>query len=633
MDGNRQKVYALASLALVIVIFVAAIMASNALLRGVRLDLTEDGLFTLADGTRKMLRNIDEPINLYLYFSDKETADAQADFQFLRSYETRVTELLGEFVAESNGELSLEIIDPEPFSEDEDRAAEYGLTDISGGLLGDSLYFGLAGTNSVGDQAVIAVFDPAKEASLEYDLARLIYSLSKPQKTVVGLLSGVPMAGGFNPQTQQPSQPWAILNQVKQLFEVRELSTSLAKIDDDINVLWIVHPTGLDDATLYAIDQYVMHGGRALIFVDPFAQTVPGGGAPGPFGGGGGPTSSDLGPLFDAWGIRYDPAEVVADNANALQINTGQSRRPVRHIGYIGLTDQSGIASDEVVTAGLTSVNLATAGSLSAAEGADITFAPLLSSSTDSEELPAARFQFLSDPATLLDNFTPTGEAYVLAARIQGKLKSAYPDGPPAGAAPPADAAAPMSETDNGNMIVVADVDMLNDMLWVSRQRGFLGQQLMTAFANNGDFVTNAISNLSGSADLIGLKSRAGFARPFTRVDELRRAADARFRATEQQLQAQLNDTEQRLGELQAARDDTGSLLMTPEQQAEVERFRDEQLRIRRELRDVQHELDSSIDNLGTALKIINIGVVPLALALFAVLVYFARRARRSAAT
>ncbi len=335
----------------------------------------------------------------------------------------------------------------------------------------------------------------------------------------------------------------------------------------------------------------------------------------------------------------------------------------MRHIGYIGL-DAAALAGDELVTAGLSAINLASAGSLSLIPEAGASLIPLLTSSANSALLPAQRLQMLNDPGELLRDFSPSADSYVLAARIEGELNTAFPEGLPADPDAPDEtgAEADSAEADsagvadangdssdaadsepaaidagngtgrasgNANLIVVADVDVLNDMLWVSRQRGFLGQQVLTAFANNGDFVTNAIGSLAGSEHLIGLKSRAGFARPFDRVEALRRDADARFRQTEQRLQAELAETEQRLGELQAARDDTGSLLMSPEQQAEVDRFQAEQLRIRQELRAVQRELDSSIEGLGTALKLTNIVIVPLALALLALLVYAARRARR----
>lgn len=659
MSATKQNAQASLTLVLLGVAFVAAIMASNALLGGFRVDLTENRLYTLSEGTESLLENIEEPINLYYFFSDRGTAD----IQFLRSYATRVREMLEEFEAAADGMINLQIIDPLPFSEEEDRAAQFGLQNLSLGSLGDSIYFGLAGTNSVGDEAVIDVFEPSEEASLEYDLARLVYSLASPDKNVVGLLSGVPMTGGFDPQTQQPRQPWMINQQARQLFEVRNLDNDLEQIDADIDLLWIVHPTDLAPRTLYAIDQFILGGGRALVFVDPFAEVAAAAGPmPGMPGAAAAATSSSLAPLFEAWGLDYDDNRVVVDNVNALSVSTGSlGGRPVRHIGLLGL-DATQISAEDVVTAGLSSINLGTSGALQLAEGARIALRPLLTSSTESTTYPASRFQFLPDPGELLDDFTPDPQRYVLAARIEGPIETAYPDGAPAEAeeseaedssdesgatdddagesvddendAANADGAAShLSSSEQANVVVVADVDILSDRLWVQMQRSLFGQQLATAFANNGDFVTNLIANLAGSADLIGLQSRASFARPFDTVEALRREADARFRATEQQLQAELAETERRLGELQAAREDSSSLLMSPEQQAEIERFQAEQLRIRRELRAVQRDLDASIEQLGTWLKIINIGAVPFALTLFALLVAFLRSKRRGAST
>jgi ABC-type uncharacterized transport system involved in gliding motility auxiliary subunit len=304
-----------------------------------------------------------------------------------------------------------------------------------------------------------------------------------------------------------------------------------------------------------------------------------------------------------------------------------------------------------VITANLESVNLGTAGHFTAAGGRGTALRPLITSSADAAVLPADRFQFLADPSELLNGFAATGERYVLAARLEGQLETAFPDGPPrqnsvateSGEATgddesaqaeaesagdgPAAAEAHLASTDNANVVLVGDVDVLSDRLWVQVQN-FLGQQLVTAFASNGDFVTNALDNLSGSADLIGLRSRATYSRPFTTVEALQRDADAAFRATEQRLQAELAETERRLGELQSARDDTTSLLMSPEQQQEIQRFLDQQVRIRQELRAVRRNLDQSIEQLGTTLKIVNIAVVPLALTVFALLVVFVRRRR-----
>jgi ABC-type uncharacterized transport system involved in gliding motility auxiliary subunit len=421
-------------------------------------------------------------------------------------------------------------------------------------------------------------------------------------------------------------QPWIMSQQIRQLFDVRSLATDLTTIDDDISLLWIVHPVGLSEQTLYAIDQFILGGGRALIFVDPLAE-IASMMSPDPTGAGAA-TSSTLEPLFSAWGLEFDPNRVVADDRYGLSVNMGTGR-PVRHIGLIGL-EADALAEDEIVTSGLGSVNLGTAGALAVSDDAAITLVPLMRSSDESALMPAPQFQFLSDPLSLLDSFVPDGEQHVLAARIEGPLKSAFPDGPPGAdeslAAAPADH---IAQSDSSNIVVVADVDILSDRLWVQRQRSLLGGEVAQAFANNGDFVANAVAMLAGSENLIGIKSRQTYDRPFDRVERLRREADARFRETEQRLQAELADTERRLGELQSAREDSGSLFMSPEQEAELDRFRDEQLRIRQELRTVQRELDSSIDNLGAAIKLINILVIPLALGVLAVVVLALRRPGR----
>jgi len=620
----RQRI-GYTTLVLMLVAFIVAVMASNVLLRGWRLDLTKNQLYTLSPGTRKVLQKIDEPINLYLFFSNQETQSLPA----LRAYAARVTETLEEFAAHApEGKLVLHVVDPLPFSEDEDRAEQFGLQAANVG--GKNVYFGLAGSNSVGTNDTIPFFDPepSKEALLEYDLAKLVYNLANPKKTVVGLLSGAPIGGSFDPQTQQPTQPWVIVEQARQLFDVRMLAESTLKIDDDINVLWIVHPAMLDDATQYAIDQFVLRGGRALIFVDPLAEILgsqgPGGFAPAP--------SSTLERLFKTWGVEFSTGDVVADNRYGLSIRMGQ--RPTRHVGLLGL-DMAAMAQDDPITSGLGSVNVGLAGSFKLAEGAATKLTPLLKSSTEAETLPSARFQFLPDPSELLNGFKATGTQYAIAARLQGPLKTAFPDGPPS--APDRDKpvdetlkAAHRTSVDNANLVLVGDVDVLSDRLWVQVQ-SFLGQRLVNAFANNGDFVVNALDNLSGSADLIGLKSRATYTRPFTTVEKLRRDADARFRETEQELQGQLSDTERKLGELQAARNDKSSMLMNAEQQQEIQRFLDEQVRIRQELRAVRRNLDQDIDDLGTRLKIINTATVPVLLTVLTLLVVYVKRRRTAA--
>ncbi|HEX5419094.1 MAG TPA: Gldg family protein, partial [Gammaproteobacteria bacterium] len=426
MRAETKSRIGYASLVLLALVLVAAVMASNSLLRGVQVDLTENHLYTLAPGTKAVLEDIPEPINLYLFYSDREASNVP----FLRSYAGRVREMLDELAADSNGKLKVKVIDPEPFSEEEDRATQFGLQSVNLGTQGQNIFFGVAGTNSVGDTQKIPFLDPNKEAFLEYDLTRMIYSLAHPKKPVIGLLSGLPISGGFNPQTQRSSQAWMITQQVRQLFDLRTLSANVDKIDKDIDVLWLVHPQNLSNKTLYAIDQFVLGGGRALVFVDPLAQIA----APrSPMAGLAGMqrASSNLARLFKAWGVQYSPSEVVTDNVHALSVNAGYGKPPVRHIGLVGI-DKGSMDQKDVITAGLDSINFADAGYFTKAPKAKIKFTPLIMSSKQSALMPSIKMQFVQDPNQLLNNFVPSGKTYTIAARLEGHIDTAFPDGPPA---------------------------------------------------------------------------------------------------------------------------------------------------------------------------------------------------------
>lgn len=608
MSNQPQRKLAAVALSLLALGFIAAVMINNSLFRGARLDLTEHRLYTLSSGTRNILGNIEEPINFYFFFSDEATADIPG----LRTYAVRVREVLDEFAAASNGKLVVSEVDPLPFSEDEDRADQYGLQRIALGGLGDGIYLGLAATNSVGEQEIVPFFQPDREPFLEYDLAKLVSTLANPNKIIVGLLSEVPMTVGFDPQTQAMREPWVVVSQAQQLFELRSLEANTSRVDADVDILWIVHPQALGDATLYAIDQFILGGGKTLIFVDPLAEIEAAQTPPGDPSAMLAAQGSNLATLFAAWGVEFSASEVVADDRYALTVG-GSGQRPVRHLGLIGI-DPAAMNGDDVTTANLSSVNFGTSGFFAVDDDAAAQMEALVTSSIQATPLPVENFRFLQNPDSLRDGFAPSGETYTLAGRISGKLPSAFPDGAPAPAEEDKELPGDHRQTaDNDvNVVVVGDVDILSDRLWVQVQN-FFGRQISTPFANNGDFVINLLDNLSGSADLIGIRSRATSNRPFTVVNELRREADAEFRSTEQRLQAELQETETRLADLQSARqDDTNSLMLSAEQQSEIDRFLEQRTRIRKELRSVQRNLDQDIEDLGTKLKFVNIWLVPL---------------------
>ncbi len=626
MSTRSKKSLSGTGLVVLALLFIALTVLSNTLFRGVRLDLTENNLFTISEGTENILESIDEPINVYFFFSDKATETVP----YLRTYARRVRELLQEFAERSDGGIILTEIDPVPFSEEEDRATGYELQAVSLGGVGDPIYFGLAATNAIDDLETIPFFQPDRESFLEYDLAKLIHTLSNPDKPVVGLLSSLSLGGGYDANSARPIPEWAILTQLQQLFEVRTLETTVANIDEEIDLLVVIHPKALTDETFYAIDQFVMRGGNLLAFVDPISDADipndPALASAALFED----RSSSLERVFNGWGFSVDTTQVVLDQVNALSVNTGIGQPPSRHLAMIGI-NKEGMAPDDVVTADLDTINMGTSGYITLNEGAELDFLPLVSSSELSGLMPASELKFLPDPTALQDGFVPSEESYVLAARISGALESAFPEGPPA----EADEDEPLPEhiaaTEGAaNIIVVADTDTLTDRMWVQTQN-FFGQRIQSAFADNGALAINAVENMIGSSDLIGVRSRGTFSRPFDRVEELRREADAAYRAKEQSLQTELEATERRLNELQTAKSDENVAIITPEQREELLRFQEERLNIRKALRDVRHDLDRSIEDLGTRLKIINIGLVPLLLSVLAIFFAVMRARRRRA--
>ncbi|HEY1314999.1 MAG TPA: Gldg family protein [Steroidobacteraceae bacterium] len=611
------------------VLFLGVVMLSNLGLRGMRIDLTQNRLYTLSPGTQQVLAELKEPVNLYFYFS-REAAAKQAPL--LMPYATRVREFLEELAARANGKIHLRIIDPQPFSDDEDRAAEYGLQSLQSGG-GDSLYFGLAGTNTTDGRAALPSFQADREEFLEYDVAKLINELGTPKKPVIGLISSLGLQGQFNPMTGQMGDPWPILTQLQELFTIRTLTADVDHIDKEVDVLMLVHPKQLAPKTLYAIDQFVMRGGRLLLFVDPNAGADTSGQDPSnPMAGMLANHSSDLQPLLAAWGVDYDATKVIGDLERGLEVRTSMQAAPVRHIGILGLSHDD-MNQKDVVSASLDKLNLATAGSLAQHPGAKTTFEPLLHSSASAAPIPAQRFNALTDPSTLRDGFKPTGIRYALAARITGPVESAFPQGPPpeqkAAAGPPA--AHLTKSTAPANIVIIADTDLLMDYMWVQTREVF-GQRVAQPFANNGDFVANILDNLSGSSALISVRGRATFSRPFERVEALRRQADDRLRGKALELQAELQQTESKLTDLQGKRNDQSSLVLSPEQEAELKRFVAEKARVRKELRETQRGLDVDINRLNSWLKVINIAIVPLCVAVAGVIILSLRRRRRTTA-
>lgn len=620
LQMKKSAYLSLSGLFMAAVLLLLINLVSSFLFSRVQIDLTENRLYTLSQGTKNILRGLEEPITFRFYFSEKIFSN-QAE---IKSYGARVRELLKEYANLSDGKLRLIVVDPEPFSEAEDAAVNYGLQGYPVDNEGNNAYFGLVASNSTDDQESIPFFLPNKEESLEYDLTKLVHKLSNPKLANVAMISGLPVLGGAAPAHPgaPPSAEWFVIDQISQSFHLNPLGTDIERIPENTDVLLLIHPKALAEKTLMAIDQFVVNGGHALIFVDPYSEadvTAPD--PNNPMAAFQAPRHSTLTKLFDAWGIELNLGSFVADRqaASRVSVNNGGHIQAVDYLAWLSL-DQSHLNHKDFVTSDLDKLVMATAGSLKKKQGAEITFDPLVQSSAQSMLMKDSFVRFSPNPVQMLQQFKSDNQVMTLAARISGKLKSAFAISDKENEKP---------ATAEANIIVVADTDMLVDRMWVDLQN-FFGKRLAVPRAANGAFVINALDNLSGSNDLISLRSRGKSARPFTKVEALQREAETAFRDKEKTLQDRLQQTERKLAELQQQKGADGALILSEQQQQEIEQFRREMLNTRKELRNVRHELNKSIESLGAWLKFVNIALIPLLILVVATVlsIYRARRLR-----
>ena len=638
---------AIAALLLAGTLFFAVNLLSNATLHSARFDLTEDRLFTLSAGTLNTLAKLDEPIRLRFFYSEKLANDIPG----AQAYSQRVRDMLKEFEARADGKLILEIIDPQPFSEEEDEALALGIQGLETGG-GDKFFLGLAATNMIDGQDTIPFFAQDREQFLEYDLTRLITKLSTSGLPKVGVLTGLPLdigKGGVESMMRGNIKPFVLYEQMREFYDVTLLPKQFLQVDKGLDVLVIVHPDNLDLLTRYAIDQFVMRGGRVIAFTDPVSEVAkPPAKTKNPLASPDATSpSSELADLYQSWGIAMDENLVVGDRKNGLRVAVDYlgERQNVAYIAWLGLGETAFNAEDPV-TADLSYMTFAMPGFLTPLEGATTRFTPLISSSADSGPIEATlMLRRAPNPVDLLRDFEPTAETYTIAARISGPAASAFPAGPPplpdeaddvlreTYAALPAHVAQSQSPI---NVIAVADTDMWDDGWWV-QSTDFRGQRITVPTADNGNFVLGAIENMAGSNDLISLRSRAKSNRPFTVVAELLANAESRYLAEEQRLEQELKQTEARLAQMERPNaggmpppdGGAGQSFLSSEQEQEIARARAQIAQTRSALREVQRSLREDVDNLAATLRFINIGLMPLIVAVAALLFGWIRRQRR----
>ena len=629
-----KKLIGTTGLIVAVVLLIGINIIANNRIVGTRIDLTEGKLYTLADGSRKIAGSVKEPITLRFYFSRK-LARSQAT---VADYARNVEELLGEFAAASNGKIKLEVIDPEPFSEAEENAVRAGL---QGAPISPSerIYFGLQGINSLDGRKSIPFFMQDKERFLQYDIAQLIHDLDNPKKRRIAIVTNLPMQGGAPDQMamfsgEEPEPAWVIYSELQKNYNVEVVAESAEALPAETDVLMVVHPKSLSDNLKKSIDQFVLGGGKALVFVDPVCDADrPPPNPQNPMQAMMAPKNSDLPELFKAWGVEMVAGKVVGDRTRAIEVQVGQRQRPeiVPAVLYMGLTAED-INRELPFSGQLEKVNVVLAGALKAVSGATTKFSPILQTTTDSELVDASSAQMFPDFKKMLTDFKPSGEKQTIAALITGPAKTAYPDEANAPAAEGAEKKEWLTESKEPiNVAIFSDVDLLTDASWVQIQR-IMNLQIPNVFASNGDLAVNMVDHLGGSTDLISIRGRGKFSRPFVVVEEMERKARAQASDKMKELEEKLTAAQTRLRELQQkAPEEGGAMIASSQLREEIEKARLEEVNTNRELRRLNLSLRRDVERLSSNIKIINIGLIPIFVGIVAVTLgtLKARRRRR----
>ena len=570
-----------------------------------KIDLTTDKLYTVSENTKSIIKNLSEPINIKLFFSNSLSKELSQ----IRDYEKRVRELLMSYKKISNKNITIEIIDPRPFTDQEDLANVYGIQGLQLNEEGERFYFGAVFSNSVDDTAVIPFFELDREQFLEYDLTKTIYNLANTTKPNIGLISGLPLVGRVNNSqgNAQYERPFFIYQTLSEFFNVIDLSLEVSEIPQNVDQLLIVHPKNLSDVTLYAIDQFVMTGKGVTIFTDPFSEFDNNLSKPESekdF------SNSNLSKLFKSWGFEMKPGMVIGDIVNGRKVSLGPSndQKIVTYVLWLAI-QQNLLSNTDIITSNLDYIFLKSAGSIENLNtNSSLVIEPLISTSKESMLIERYKMQFRADPEQLLKDFESQDKSYIIGARIKGELDSAFTMEDIKKIE--LDTKQHINNIKDANIILFADTDLLSDNTWISEQDLF-GRNSITPIADNGRMVVNSIESMSGGRNLIGLRGRGSSNRPFLVIEDLQKKAELSFREKQISLQNELQGTEDKLKEIQS--NQLGSSeSKTSEQNKAIEEFQRKILSIRKQLRDVQRQLNADIERLENNIKILNIWTMPL---------------------
>ena len=619
-DGRRG-----ASKGVVGLVLVGAIAASSVVILAnlpLRCDMTAENLYTLSKGSKAVLGQLTEDVTLKYYVSSSSAEMPMA----LKTYAQQVGNLLKEYERAGGGRLVVEEYDPKPDSDAEEWAQRYGVEPQTGGNpFGQGIYFGVVAV--CGDrEETLGVLSPRTESTLEYDLTRLVTRVAWPERPVVGVMTSLPdvLGGQMNPMMmqmgQRPPQGWAAFSELAKDYDVRTVEPDAEKIDDDVKTLVMVHAKNLSDKPLYAIDQFVLRGGKLVACVDPFSikdmqssrsQQNP---MMGQMGGDG---PSTLGKLFDAWGVKFEEGKISCDLEAATKLNNGQGGVE-SNPAFLSL-GTANMDKGDLIVADLTNVMFPFAGAFTfEKKDMDISFEPVITTSKDN----SCSTDKMSMQYGGMKDMVPDGKERILAARLSGTFKTAFPKGPDG----TNDVSKALAEG-KGNVLLFADSDFLADDFCVRMMRTPFGS-IPQLINENLTLFSNAMEQFAGREELIGVRSRGASDRPFTVVNELEAEATKKWQAREAAFQEELQQTQQRLSALQKEKKGGERFILSKEQQDEIVKLRKSQAETRKQLKNVRKELTADIDSLGLRLKIINIALVPVLVVLFGLLRGYLRRKR-----
>ena len=631
--GLQTFLYSGAGVAAMFVILVAFNwIASHA---KARLDLTEERAYTLSQGTRNILAKLDTPVQIRFYCT---RGDNRMPI-FLKNHAQQVEDLLDEYRQASKGRIEIQKLDPQPDSDAEDSAKLDGIEPRTLSLGTEPIYLGLSVT-MLDQKETVPFLDPQAARLLEYEVSRAISRVMSTERPVLGLMSPLPLAGQqMNPMMMQRGmrgqQPWFFYTQLQRNFNVKQIDVTADKIPDDVKVLVVVHPKGLRDAAQYAIDQFVLRGGKLVAFLDP-AAALDAQQAQGMMPAA---SSSSLDKVLKAWGLSFDATKVVADMNYVTRMQQGRAPAVLS-------LNENAVNKDDVVTAGADNLLLAFAGAFTGTAADGLKQTVLVKSSKTSQLIDPMMAQMGGE--SVITNFSAPGTEYPLAVRLTGRFKSAFPEGKPAAAASPAPSPGEPTPTPtpaaepgwkeasvDSAVVLGGDSDFLQDQLAVDEGiNPFGGQRVVMPRNVNIAFAEGAIEQLAGDSNLIAVRSRASRERPFTVVKQMQADAEANYRSKIRELETSLAEAQRKLNELQRAR--TGEqgqrFVLSPEQQTEIANFRRKEGEVKKALKEERKRLRSDIDALENRIKWVNIAGMPLVVVAAGMFLAFRRR-RMQAAT